>query len=140
VNDIRIGRQLRAAVLALLYLCGYLGSALHEASVRHAVCEHGEFVDLPAAHVPVPAFEPGQALLNLGPTLVASHLGSSESEHVHDHCSNVVPISGPAPSHFATGASLPLIEIVAGPRSDSLAHAHSFPIYLLAPNHSPPAA
>jgi hypothetical protein len=134
----RSATRLRAGILALLYLCGYFGSALHEASVRHAICEHGEFVDLPALHVPAPDCTTDSGARELGPTLVARSSDANELEHVHDHCSNVVPVSRPASSHSAIGSPITIVAFVPAAQPDSIGHTQRFPLYLLAPSHSPP--
>lgn len=129
-----------AILLALIYLAGYLGSALHQAVVRHAVCEHGELVDVCTTHAighPEPRATTGD---DAGPTVESRQGDQDEGRHLHDHCVNVVPITGPARDVPLVMAIAPVIALATLARPDPIVQRLNFPLYLLAPHHSPPTA
>jgi hypothetical protein len=139
-HKIRRAKRRSAILLALIYLAGYLGSALHQAVVRHAVCEHGELVDVSTTHAighAAPRAATGDDAL---PTLDSRPGDQDEGRHLHDHCVNVVPITGPAPDVPLVMAIAPAIALATTARPEPIVQRLNFPLYLLAPHHSPPAA
>lgn len=60
--------------------------------------------------------------------------------HDHSHCTIAAPFSVPTPSVRLLGPGMPVLELATPVCLQRSAHASSFPLYLLAPNHSPPAA
>ena len=133
-------KRLGLALLALIYAWGFFGTALHEATVSHAVCEHGELV-----HVQQPARElPSAGNVAAHPDSRSNVLGYSAGKdligHDHIHCTIAAPLSVPTPNVRLLGPGVPLLELATVVCSQQAGHARSFPLYLLAPNHSPPAA
>lgn len=118
------------ALLILVYAWGFFGTARHEAVVSHAVCEHGLLVHvehdsnaLPDATLPhVPAYSAGRAQLG----------------HDHVHCTIAAPFSLLARSVRPLGEGSALLQPALATGVDQTLDARGFPLYLLAPSHSPP--
>jgi hypothetical protein len=135
------GAQRRSAILlALIYLAGYLGSALHEAVVRHAVCEHGELVDVHTSHEIGHAATHAVTSGDVRPAIEGQPDDQDEGRHLHDHCVNVVPLAGPARDVPVVMTIAPAIALATSGRTEPIIQRLNFPLYLLAPHHSPPAA
>jgi hypothetical protein len=132
-------KRLGLALLALLYACGFFGTALHEATVSHAVCEHGDVVDVQLAARELPS----AGSLAVGPDSRSNVPGYSAGKdligHDHVHCTIAAPFHVPTPNVRILGPGVPLTERAGPVCSRQASHPSSFPLYLLAPNHSPPA-
>ncbi len=122
----------------LAYLLGTLGSAWHEAFVRHEICDHGAFVEV-AGDSGGCAVEPTHA--HPGEARAAAPRGESGGEeHGHAHCSIVATTRRAAPVGLvACTVSVPLEASRPAPPVTRTVE-RDFPLYLLAPHHSPPAA
>jgi hypothetical protein len=140
--------QGQAALLALVFVAGQLGSLLHAVSERHARCpEHGELVHVDALPLAA-ATGPMAATAATGrDTATETDLGDADAlrgtastgeGHEHDHC-YLCPVSrerlGPVPNTGAIAAvtpaevahSLPAVVAPSGRRG-----------YVIAPKTSPP--
>jgi hypothetical protein len=144
-------QQGQAALLVLAFVVGQVGSFVHAAFERHAVCaEHGEIVhvphDLPEhGHVApgVPglrgtlglAAERAQAPRDLDALRDGSTAGE---EHAHEHC-YLCPVSreplAPGPSGDAIAAVMPAAVPLSLP---AVVATSDRPRYIIAPKTSPP--
>jgi hypothetical protein len=131
-------------IALLLYGLGCLGAAWHDASAGHAVCEHGEFVHAAGVHgigVHAAGAENarGDAHRDHGdePALAAPPSSSVEE---HEHCLAWSPAKRPAgPAHIPSPA-VPLAVVLAQRGAERTTLEALFPLFLLAPGRSPPAA
>jgi hypothetical protein len=125
-----VSKRRLTAALALVYWLGLFAHALHFAQERHSVCEHGDLVHAAADRAEralLPSPRPD------GPAIFDASGGGG-----HHHC----PLAIPAPCDgFAlangTGASA-LVPTRAHDVRPAEPRAGPFPLYLLAPHHSPP--
>lgn len=133
-------KRLGLPLLALIYVWGFFGTALHEATVSHAVCEHGELVHVDQAAREVPVA--GDVAVRPDPRSQAPGYSAGKDliEHDHIHCTIAAPFTLPTPSVRLLGHGVPRLERAIPVCAQQTAQAISFPLYLLAPNHSPPAA
>lgn len=139
----------------MLFVAGELAASAHFVFVGHRVCaEHGELEHAPAshaehghgaalAHANAHAHENAEARdaasadeSSRGPAFVAG----DEQRAEHDHCPfgdklapRTVPTAFRARPALGSAVVVPLVERA---RVD----ARAFPLHLLAPKHSPPAA
>lgn len=141
----RPGRRARAIALCsalVVYVVGMLGAAWHDAVERHGICEHGERVH--AAEIredSQPHADDSRPQADGGAESTAPRLapggGASES---HEHCLVWSPSKRPAdPTPAAPEPAAPreIVVRVEPPRSEI---ERAFPLFLLAPGRSPPAA
>ena len=139
--------QGQAALLALVFVAGQLGSQLHAVSERHARCpEHGELVHvdalpLAAATGPIAATAAtgGLASDNASGEADALRRDASAAEgHEHDHC-YLCPVSrerlGTVPSAGAITAAMPAVVAHSLP---AVLTQSGRPRYVIAPKTSPP--
>jgi hypothetical protein len=131
---------LRSLLVLALFVAGEIAASAHFAFVQHRVCaEHAKLEHAPMSRA-VPACvaheAPDAAEHSRGPALVADGADSAD----HEHCplgDKLAPRTLP-PSCW-TGAALDAASpALLAPRTDPIARA--FPLHLLAPKHSPPAA
>ncbi len=139
--------QGQAALLALMFVAGQLGSQWHALTERHARCpEHGELVHIDAMTGPLPA-----TMTMTAAAVTGAEAGTAAGDadalrdgaaaadgHEHDHC-YLCPVSrerlGMVPNAGAISAAMPAVV------------AHSLPAviaqsgrqrYVIAPKTSPP--
>jgi hypothetical protein len=135
-------QQGQAALLALVFVAGQLGSYLHAATEHHARCpEHGELVHVDA--LPLAATGP-MATPPTGPEAVpddadALRSGAAAADgHEHDHC-YLCPVSrerlGTMPSADAIAAVMPAVVAHSLP---AVVAPSGRPRYIIAPKTSPP--
>ena len=138
---------LRIALVLALFVAGEFAASAHFAFVQHRVCaEHGELEHGPASHAELAVGEhaatervrdvSAQGAHTCGP---AFSTGDAEGAE-HENCplgDKLAPRALPVPFCVtrALGAASHVPET---PRTDAIACA--FPLHLLAPKHSPPAA
>lgn len=132
-------------VLAL-FVAGELAASAHFAFVGHRVCaEHGELEHAPVRHgdaglhAPLAATDAEHACAQdsaRGAVLEAA----GDAERGHDHCAlgdRLAPRTAPHAFHPESGLGLAIV----APHASSMGpDARPFPLHLLAPKHSPPAA
>jgi len=138
---------LRIALVLALFVAGEFAASAHFAFVQHRVCaEHGELEHGAASHAEFAFDARGATELAREMSVHRAHtrgpvLAVGDAERAeHEHCAfgdKLAPRTLPVPfcATRALGAASPAPEL---PRADSVAHA--FPLHLLAPKHSPPAA
>jgi hypothetical protein len=131
-----VSKRRVTAALALVYLLGLFAHALHFAQERHSVCEHGDVVHAAADRAGVDGTEPRTRTHRPRPDSPA--IEEAAGAGGHHHC----PLAIPAPCDgFAlangTGASA-LVPTRAHDVRPAEPRAGAFPLYLLAPHHSPP--
>jgi hypothetical protein len=129
--------QGQAALLALVFVAGQLGSHLHAATEHHARCpEHGELVhvDAPLAAGTVAM----AAATSPGDSDALRNAAAGVDGHEHDHC-YLCPVSrerlGTTPNADAIAAVMPAV--VAHSLPAMVAHGGQ-PRYIIAPKTSPP--
>lgn len=137
--------SIAAAFMALQCLIAPVSGLIHMALVRHVWCaEHGELVHadesglhgthIKAEHLSLENLQSGRSR-----SLAVTSSADDES-HEHDHCAVAASLRTPsAPvqrSHWSI--ALPLVRAEATLAPESRAPYRAFPVYLLAPKHSPP--
>jgi hypothetical protein len=132
--------QGQAALLALVFVAGQLGSHLHAVSERHVRCpEHGELIhvdELPPAAGPMAA----TAATSPAPGDVDAVRkdASAADGHEHDHC-YLCPVSrerlGTIPNAGALASVMPAVVAHSLP---AVVAESGQPRYVIAPKTSPP--
>jgi len=133
-------RQLGLALLVLVYVWGFLGSAWHESTASHAVCEHGLLVHVEQDSSASPADRDAAAQADPRSPSPGYTSGRTRLGHDHVHCTIAAPFSLPAPDASPLGEARALPQVALESCTDQTLEVSGFPLYLLAPNHSPPAA
>jgi hypothetical protein len=143
--------QGQAALLALVFVAGQLGSHLHAVSERHARCpEHGELIHvdalpLAAATGPMATTAAGRDTATdtasdtaLGGADALRRDASAADGHEHDHC-YLCPVSrerlGTVPTVGAVAAAMPAVVAHSLP---AVVAQSGRPRYVIAPKTSPP--
>lgn len=144
-------QQGQAALLVLAFVAGQIGSYVHAAVERHAVCpEHGEIIHVPE-HVPdhgthglVPHRDSGladeDARAEASPVVgdALRDASAASDEHAHEHC-YLCPASResltPAPSGDALAAAMPDVVPFSLP---AVVATSDRARYIIAPKTSPP--
>lgn len=142
-------QQGQAALLVLAFVAGQIGSYLHAAVERHAVCpEHGELIHVPEHGMPADGLVPHRdsGLVDEDARAEASPVvgdalrdGSAASdEHAHEHC-YLCPASResltPGPSGNALAAAMPDVVPLSLP---AVVATSDRARYIIAPKTSPP--
>jgi hypothetical protein len=153
-------QQGQAALLVLAFVAGQIGSYVHAAVERHAVCpEHGEIIHVPEH---VPEHMPDHGLPGHGTDGLVPHRDSgladedaraeaspvvgdalrdasaASDEHAHEHC-YLCPASResltPGPSGDALAAAIPEVAALSLP---AVVATSDRARYIIAPKTSPP--
>lgn len=151
-------QQGQAALLVLAFVAGQIGTYVHAAVERHAVCpEHGEIIHVPehvpdhglpehgaSAHGLVPHRDSGladeDARAEASPVVgdALRDAAAASDEHAHEHC-YLCPASResltPAPSGDALAAAMPDVVPLALP---AVVATSDRARYIIAPKTSPP--
>ena len=136
--DALIRLRAQAALLLLCYCAAYFGSAVHMAFVRHALCEHGQVVEVEQSFRIDCDHETRAG--GSDPAVIAGSAAQHALEHEHEHCSIVAPFSRPASDLHQLRVVFPTTRRVAEEPAIVAARPARIPVYLLAPKHSPPSA
>ncbi len=136
--------QGQAALLALVFVAGQLGSHVHAVSERHVRCpEHGELIHvdaLPLAAGPVAATAATSPASGTAPGEADAlrNDASAVDGHEHDHC-YLCPVSrerlGTIPNAGALAAVMPAVVAHSLP---AVVAQSGRPRYVIAPKTSPP--
>jgi len=135
------GAWIASLTIVVVALAPFLGT-LHQALVRHVVCEHGDLIEpdergAHAAHAAPAAALTYQADVHRGP--VAASGTGNPSNHGHSHCT----VGTLARSVASLATSSPAGALLAEGRAVSLAARDANPVRSIlssAPKTSPPAS
>jgi len=129
---------LGSAVWLIVYVIGYFSAVLHLALVPHAVCEHGDLVHVRSACMASADALDRSADRASHPSLLDPSPRSNALEPVHEHCSIVVPLSRSGSDIGHPSAVIWAWDFATPLPSRQHGAPQNFPLYLLAPHHSPP--